>query len=365
MELLAKTFHGLEPVLAKELEDLGATDIRPITRGVRFAGDQELLYRANLHLRTALRILKPVYTFEATHEKALYQATLDLPWSEHLNLDQTFAIDSVVFSDLFKHSKYVALKMKDAIVDRFRAETGKRPSIDTHRPDLRINVHVSGSRFSISFDSSGDSLHKRGYRQRGHQAPLNEVLAAGMLLLAGWHKNIPLIDPMCGTGTIPFEAALMARNRAPGIHQQHFGFTRWNDFDRALWKRLQTEAKDNESQPRVQIFASDIDGGTLDQTRVTAIDHDLNRQIRFSRSAFERLKPPTDSGLIVTNPPYGERIGRDENIIELYRNIGNNLKQNYQGFDAWVLSSNVAALKQVGLRPSAKHTLFNGPLECR
>jgi len=364
MKFIVKTFHGLEGVLAKELESLGAKNIQALKRAVSFKGSKELLYKANLHLRTALRIIRPVYTFSAQNEDELYRKVTDFDWSAYLKLDQTFAIDSVVFSDSFRHSKYVVLKTKDAIVDQFRRKMGKRPSIDTDTPDVRFNVHVSHNDFTISLDSSGDSLHKRGYRNIGHKAPLNEVLAAGMLILTGWIKDVPLIDPMCGSGTILMEAAMIARNMPPGINRKRYGFMQWSDYDPTLWDRIYNEAKSQIVRPRVSIMGSDISSEAIDISKVASINLNLNADIILRKSSFKDLHPISKTGMLIMNPPYGERMEQDD-IFAFYKSIGDHLKKNFTGFDAWILSSNKEALKHIGLRPSKKHTLFNGPLECK
>ena len=364
MKLVVKTFHGLEDVLAKELESLGAKDIYTLKRAVSFNGSKELLYKSNLHLRTALRIMLPVYTFSAYNENELYQKVGDFDWSDYIKLDQTFAIDSVVFSDYFRHSKYLVLKIKDAIVDQFRRKTGKRPSIDTETPDVRFNVYVSHENFTISLDSSGDSLHKRGYRNNQHKAPLNEVLAAGMLKLAGWNKDIPLIDPMCGSGTILMEAAMIARNMPPGINRKRYGFMKWNDYDPTLWDRVYNKAQSQIVRPMVKIMGSDISSEAIDISKVASINFNLNPEIRLTRSPFKDLHPTSKTGMLIMNPPYGERMEQDD-IFSFYKMIGDHLKKNFTGFDAWILSSNKEALKHIGLHPSKKHTLFNGPLECK
>jgi len=364
MKLIVKTFHGLENVLAKELKSIGAKDIEILIRAVSCNGDKELLYKSNLLLRTALRVLQPIHTFTAHNDRHLYKKTGAIDWSTYLQLDQTFAIDSVAFSDRFRHSKYVALRVKDAIADQFREKTGKRPSVDTENPDVRINVHVAQTDFSISLDSSGDSLHKRGYREKGMQAPLNETLAAGMLMLAEWNKNIPLIDPMCGSGTIPIEAAMIACNIPPGINRKMYGFMNWGDYDAALWKKIYDESISQIKKETVNITGKDIDSRVVDIAKAACKKMDIQQQLSFSNCTFTDLLPQTESGILIMNPPYGERMGADK-VNALYKMIGDHLKQSFSGFDAWILSSNTEALKHVGLRASKKNILFNGPLECK
>lgn len=364
MNLTAKTFQGLEEVLAKELEALGAWNIKPARRAVSFDSNKEILYKSNLHLRTALKVLQPISSFKARNEKELYQKVLEYNWSAFLRPDQTFAVDAVTFSDIFTHSKFVALKTKDAIADHFRNKTGQRPNVSLIKPNLQVNVHIARDQVTLSLDSSGDSLHKRGYRSGDHKAPLNEVLAAGMILLSGWDKKTPFLDPMCGTGTIVMEAAMMAANIPAGNNRKEFGFMRWNNFDKDLWEKIKTEAKDQIVFPGVKIIGGDIDIKAIDIARQSALDFHLKRYIQFVHTSFSDYLPENKSGIIITNPPYGERLV-PKDIIALYKSIGNHLKKNFHGFDAWIISSNQEALKQLGLKPEKKYTLYNGALECK
>ncbi len=364
MKLIAKTFHGLENVLAEEIQGIGAQNVNKVNRAVEFEGDKEVLYKANLHLRTAIRILVPIHKFEAKDDKQLYDGVRKYDWSQIMDVNQTLAIDPVVYSELFKHSKFVALKTKDAIVDQFRDNCGERPSVDVDDPDMRLVIHVAKDNVTISMDSSGDSLHKRGYRGGNHKAPLNEVLAAGMVMLSGWDKKMPLIDPMCGSGTIVMEAVMYARNYPPGLHKEKFGFMGWKDYDEKLWKEIVEKAKDQIENPRLKIFGSDISMKAIDIARESALKFRLNRDIRFSVSSFEKLEPDYPKGMIIVNPPYGERLMKGENMIDFYRMIGNQLKRTFIGYDAWVITSNKEALKNVGLKPLEKLTLYNGALEC-
>ncbi len=364
MRLLVKTFHGVEDVLAEELLQLGAKNVVPQKRAVAFEGDKELLYRANLHLRTGLRILQPILSFRAKDDKELYAKISQHDWSKHFTISNTFAIDSVVFGEIFKHSKYVALKAKDAIVDQFRKRTGKRPSIDVESPDISINIHVSADKFTISLDSSGESLHRRGYRDGRHKAPLNEVLAAAMLKIAKWKPEIPLFDPMCGSGTILMEAAMFAKNIPPAWHRKRFSFMSWPDFDKELWDRIRDEAEKNFTSPRVTIIGADAAMLSVDITKQASLEYRLNREIKVSKALIENQEPPAKIGMIITNPPYGERLQKD-NIIDFYKLIGTVLKHRFTGWDVWVISANLKALKHIELKPSEKHTLYNGPLETR
>ncbi len=363
MFFLAKTFHGLEQVLAQELIQLGAEEVKPVKRAVQFRGDQRLLYQANLWLRTALRILVPISEFYARDERGLYRGMQDLEWPSYLRLHQTFAIDSVTNSSYFTHSHFASLKAKDAIVDQFRRRTGKRPSIDTKNPDLRIHLYINEDRIRVLLDSSGESLHRRGYRLEGRRAPLSEVLAAGLLALSGWKPGIPLLDPMCGSGTIPIEAAMMAANVAPGLGRKQFGFMHWRDFDYDLWRELQKEARSLRQPIEAPIMARDHHGPSVGAARRNATDARVDRFIEFDKADFLEAPAPPEPGHLIMNPPYGERMGID--LDEFYRAIGDRFKQAYPGHQAWIISSNMDALKKVGLKPSHKHTLYNGQLPVR
>lgn len=358
-----KTLFGFEDILAKEIEELGGQNINKITRGVTCEGNTELLYKANLELRTAIKILVPIHSFRAKNEKELYDQMMAFDWSIFLSVDQTFLIDSVVFSELFKHTKYVALKAKDAIVDQFRNKYRRRPSIDTEAPDVAFNLHCSNDYFTISLDSSGDTLNQRGYREKGHRAPMNEVLAAGMLKLTGWNKEIPLIDPMCGSGTIITEAAMMAMNMPPNLKRSSFGFKTWPEFSPILWNKVKLEAESNVRKPTLDILGIDIDTDTVALARKALSKIGLRRGIKVREMDFRSFRPLEGNGMIVTNPPYGERIGK-ENILEFYQSIGDAFKQNFKGYDVWLISSNKNALRQIGLKDSERITLYNGKLAC-
>lgn len=364
MQLLIKTFHGLEGVLAEELKGLGASDIKELKRAVSCTGDKELMYKANLHLRTALRVLVPIATFTAKNEDELYKQIYKLDWSKYISNKSTFAIDAVAFSELFKHSKFLALKTKDAIADQFRDRTGLRPSVKVDDPDVQINVHVARDQFTISLDSSGESLHRRGYRDPHHKAPLNEVLAAGMLKIAKWNEDIPLFDPMCGTGTILMEAAMMACKMPPAFHRKKLGFMSWADFDKILWNQIYSEAEKRIHYPRVKIVGGDNNPQAVDIAKKTSLDFRLNRMISIVRSDMKEHMPPAPRGMMITNPPYGERLQKDD-INGFYKAIGTHLKKNFNNWQGWLITSNFEALKHIGLRPQHKYMLFNGPLECK
>lgn len=363
-KMFAKTFQGLEDVLKKELIHLGASNISIGNRGVEFYGDKALMYKANFHLRTALKILKPIAEFKAQHEIELYDAVQSIPWDTIFDVHQTFAIDSVVYSQHFSHSKYVALKVKDAIVDQFREKYKKRPYVETENPDVQINIHISDNICTLSLDSSGESLHKRGYRIKATKAPLNEVLAAGMILLSGWDFKSNFIDPMCGSGTLLIEAAMIAYGIPPGIYRQKFGFESWKDFDRELFEKIYEEESETKTF-KSKIIGSDISEIAIRIARKNISNAALKRKIDLNITPIENYTPPeNEKGTIITNPPYGERL-KKTNIHDFYSTLGDLFKDKYQGYSIWLLSSNLNAIKNIGLKPSKKITLYNGPLECK
>lgn len=364
MQLAIKTLSGLEPLLAKELKDLGAEAIEEGTRIVTCTGSKEVLYRINFESRTALRVLVPISSFQATDENRFYQNIQQIDWSQYLQVDETLAIDAVTHSDFFRHSKYIALKTKDAIVDQFRDKFGKRPNVNVRQPDLRINVHISKDQCNISLDSSGDLLYKRGYRVDAVEAPLNEVLAAGMVLHAGWKGERPLVDPMCGSGTILIEAALIAGNIPPQHPDRKFGFQNWSGFDKQLWEKVKSRALDNVRPINVPILGYDKAFRAVKISHQNILAAQLSGKIEIERKAFEKMDPPPPPGVLIMNPPYDERLAVDD-VKAFYQSIGDRLKQAYAGYEAWIISSNVGALKSVGLRASRRLTLFNGPLECK
>lgn len=364
-ELIAKTFAGLEEVLADELKSIGGEDISTGKRVVNFMGDLEAMYKANLYSRTALRILKPIFSFTARNEDEFYLKMKRFKWYSIFGLNDTFAIDCVIpYSDYFNHSHYMALKTKDAIVDQFSDKFQKRPSIDVDHPSMRIHVFIQNNNVSISLDSSGSSLNRRGYRGRTDIAPLNEVLAAGMLLLSGWKGNKTFIDPMCGSGTILIEAAYIATNTPAGLNRPEFGFQLWKDFDRELWEGLLDEAHKAIKKPEVEVIGSDSSRRALKIAEENIKNAGFKKRIKLASRPIQTFEPPEVDGFVVTNPPYGERMP-DEKIFELYADIGERFKHKFTGYTAWLLSSNINALKKIGLRPSKKITLYNGALECK
>ena len=361
--VIAKTLSGLEEALITELQVMGIK-AEPLHRAVRFTGSNDTLYRANYCSRLALRFLKVITSFNVHKQQDLYDQVNAVPWEEFITEDHTFAIDAVISQSVFTNSLFVAQKAKDAIADRFRTIYGKRPSVDLEHPDLRINIHLQREQCTVSLDSSGPSLHKRGYRKRTWEAPVSEVLATGLIHLSGWDQQIPFYDPMCGSGTMPMEAAMLASATPAGYFRHEFGFMKWRDFDSGLWNRIKSEADAGIRPVTVPIRGSDSARQAIHAARINMQKTHLGSDVRFTASNFHTTKPPFESGLMLMNPPYDERIQLDD-AIAFYRSLGNTLKNLYAGWEAWIISSDLKALKFVGLKPSRKIPLFNGPLECR
>jgi len=364
MLFIIKTLAGLEPVLAEELKEMGAGNIRILKRAVSFEGESSMMYRANYELRTALRVLQHIHAFKARDERDLYEGIRSIDWGQFMGPSETFAIDAVTQGEVFRHSKYAALVVKDAIADQFREKHGRRPNVNIEAPNLRIHLHAGGSECEISLDSSGDSLHKRNYRHDTVEAPLNEVLAAGMILLSGWKAQMPFVDPMCGSGTLPIEAAMIALHRPPQYLREQFGFFKWRAFDRKIWQSVKAAADAKMlEKPAFPILAFDNDPRAVNATAVNLLAAGLENVIHVAKMPFEKLEPAASEGLLMANPPYDERLKIDH-AIDFYKSIGDRLKQNWAGWNAWLISSNRDALKHLGLRPSRRITLFNGALEC-
>ena len=361
---IIKTLHGLEEILCKELEAIGGLNPQPLIRAASCEGDLSFLYKANICLRTAISILKPINRFRARDEEQLYRGVQNINWSSIFGMANTFAITASVNSDHFNHSKYVALKSKDAIVDQFRRKYGERPSIDVENPDIKINIHIARDQVTVSLDSSGDTLNKRGYRKEGVFAPLNEVLAAGLISLAGWDKKTDFIDPMCGSGTILIEAEMMARNIAPNINRKAFALKNWKDFNQETWDKVLADAKNQETETDCQFFGSDISDKNLRVAVGNCFEAGLAGKIKFESSDLRDLNVPFENGIAITNPPYGERLQLDD-MNEFYKEISDAMKKNFEGYDFWVISSNMEALKHLRLRTSRKITMYNGSLECK
>lgn len=363
--MVAKTLFGMEELLAQELRQLGASSIEIGTRNVSFEGDKGFMYKANLCCRTAIKILKPITVFNVFKEEDLYEKVYNIKWEDYMDVDGSLAVNATVFSDYFTHSQYIALKTKDAIVDRFRDKEGRRPDVDLDHPTLRINVHIDRNICTISLDSSGESLHKRGYKTANTVAPINEVLAAGMVMLSGWSGQCDFMDPMCGGGTILTEAAMIACRIPPNLNRDEFGFETWPDFDVDLYELIEASALKKIRDFHFKLYGFDTDVESLRKAKENIKSANLNEFITLANQDFFESKKETDRLLyIVFNPPYDERISIDD-VSKFYGDIGTTLKHKYPGTQAWMISSNMDALKSVGLRPSRKIKLFNGKLESR
>ena len=364
--MLAKTFKGLEEVLAKELVELGANNIQIERRAVSFTGDKRMLYTANFCLRTASRILVPIAQFKAKNTDDIYNHVKQIDWAQYMTTQTTFLIDSTVYSDFFRHSQFVTYRVKDAIVDWWMEHKGVRPNVQLTQPDIYLNVHIGGDTVTVSLDSSGASLHKRGYRVANTQAPINEALAAGMLLLAGWKGQSDFYDPMCGSGTVLIEAALIARNIAPGIYRKGFAFEKWANFDADLFEDIYSDDS-RERDFNHKIYGSDAGFYAMQAATKNIQSANLQRDIEIKQIRIEELRladKDTDGALIMINPPYGERLSQDKNVLRLYQDMGTALKHQFSGATAWIISSNDEALKCIGLRPAKRIRLVNGDLEC-
>ncbi len=362
-KIIAKTFQGLEEVLAKELINLGANNVEIGRRMVAFTGDKEMLYKANFCTRTAVKVLKPIKEFKAKDADEVYEEAKKIDWEKYMDVKSTFLVDSVIFSENFRHSKFVAYRVKDAIADYWREKSGgDRPNVVISNPDLRVNVHIAEDEVTISLDSSGESLHQRGYKTATVQAPLNEVLAAGLIMLTGWDGECDLIDPFCGSGTILIEAALIAQNVYPGVFRKEYAFEKWKDFDADLFDRIYND----DSQEREfdhKIYGYDINRQVVQIATDNVLNASVKDIVSVEQRDFYEFEQPLDKAIMITNPPYGDRITTDD-IFDLYETIGKNLKRNFVGNDAWIISHHEELFDKIGFRPSTKYALFNGSLEC-
>ena len=364
--MLAKTFKGLEQVLAKELIELGANNVQIERRAVSFTGDLRMLYTANFCLRTASRVLVPIATFKAKKTDDIYEQVKALDWTEYMTPKTTFQIDATVYSDLFRHSQFITYRVKDAIVDYWMEHGGVRPSVQLTNPDIYLNIHIAGDNVTLSLDSSGESLHKRGYRVANTQAPINEALAAGMLLLAGWRGQGDFYDPMCGSGTLLIEAALIARNIAPGIYRKGFAFEKWANFNADLFEDIYSDDS-RERDFKHKIYGSDAGFYAVQAATKNIESANLQRDIEVKQIRVQELRLAernTEGALVMINPPYGERLAQDKDVLRLYQDMGTTLKHQFNGATAWIISSNEDALKCIGLRPAKRIRLMNGELEC-
>lgn len=362
MKYVAKTFLGLEDVLCDELKALGAQNIRKERRAVSFEGDLSLMYRANIWLRTASRVLKTIRSFEASDADTIYREVKKIEWDEYMSVGQTFVVNATVYSDSFRNSQFVSYRTKDAIADFFNEKYGKRPSVRLTNPDIYVNIHISNNQCTVSLDSSGDSLHKRGYRSVQTKAPINEALAAGMILLSGWRGDSNFVDFMCGSGTLLIEAALIALNIPPGIFRKQFAFEKWNDFDADLFEEILNDDSE-ERDFRHKIYGSDLSTKAIEIATQNIKSAGLGRYIELKTANVSDFEAPMGKSIIISNPPYGKRL-IDNNIHNLYSTIGQTLKHRCQGMDVWIISSDSELLKSIGLKPSKKIDLLNGDLEC-
>ena len=361
-ELIAKTFQGLEEVLAQELSELGANNVQIGHRMVSFSGDKAMMYRANFSLRTAIRVLKPLLHFKANDADDVYKAVRGVDWQAFFDVHTTFAVDSVVYSEEFRHSKFVAYKVKDAIVDYFRDTTGERPNIRITNPDVKLHIHISGTDCTLCLDSSGDSLHLRGYRTGTVEAPINEVLAAGLIMLTGWRGECDFVDPFCGSGTLLVEAALIARNIAPGVFRKSYAFEKWKDFDADLFDEIYND--DSQERPfEHRIYGYDLNKPAVEVALANAKSAGVADVVQVEQRDVRKFVRPAEKAIMVTNPPYGERLTPPD-LLSLYEVLGKTLKHEFTGNEAWIISAKQELFENLGLRASLKIQLFNGKLDC-
>lgn len=358
------TFFGLEEILARELQQLGGRNIEVFKRGVSVTGDLGFLYKANLCLHTALKITIPIARFTANNEQELYEGAKSFPWEKFISNSDTLMVESVANSEIFTHSLFISQKVKDGLVDRFRDKTGRRPDVDLIHPSFRLYVHIFRNEVTMHLDSSGEPLYKRGYRSDINEAPMKEVLAAGLVRLSGWEKHLQLIDGMCGAGTIAIEAALWANNIPPGYYRNEFGFMRWQNFDETLYDTIVESSVSKIREDKVDIIANDIDQPTVKKAITNTKNAKVDDVVTCTNQSFFDITPTRSGGVVILNPPYGERLPVSE-IEQLYKEIGNKLKKDFKGFNAWIITSSPEAVKSIGLRPSRRIHIFNGSLECR
>jgi len=364
-QYFATVARGLEPIAAQELERLGAKDVRPDFTGVHFVGDSALLYRVNLWARTIFRVLVTLREFPCPDADRLYQEVQNIDWEQYLQPHNTLAVNATGGNDKLNHTHFTALQVKNAIVDQQRHQFGQRSSVDTQNPDVLINAHIHQDRCILSLDSSGTSLHRRGYRPAVGVAPLKETLAAALLDMAEWEPSLPFLDPLCGSGTLPLEASLKALNIAPGLFRMQFAFERWPDFDEALWEQLLKEAENSElSELKAPIVGSDRDSDILNQARINAQQCGLADKVKFTQTELSQVEAPADSGVIICNPPYGERLGDAKELGDFYKLLGDVFKQRFKGWTAFVLTGNKELAKRVGLKASRRIPVYNGAIAC-
>ena len=367
MKFFATCARGLEKILAQELRDLHAENVESGRGGVQFHGDLALLYRANLWLRTAVRVLMPILEFDVHSTDDLYAAVQSIDWTRRMTPEQTLAVDCNVRDSAITHSKYAALRVKDAICDQFVAKRGKRPSVDVETPMIGLNLHIHQNQAVLSLDSSGESLHKRGYRPILTKAPLNEALAAGLIMLAGWRGDVPLIDPVCGSGTLCIEAAWIALRRPPGLTRRRFGFMGWMDYDVGMWTTVRDEARRGVLKEMPQpILGYDVRGDAMHFSQTNAKAAGIGHLLEFHKRDVADFAPPSGSpGIVICNPPYGERIGEEKDLVGLYKTLGKVFRERCAGWKLWVFTANAFLARQIGMKPTVVFDLFNGRLPCR
>ena len=364
-QYFATVARGLETIAAQELERLGAQDVKPDFTGVYFAGDRALLYRVNLWSRTIFRVLMPIAEFRCYNSDMLYREVQKIPWDEYLYPDNTLAVNCTGGNENLNHTHYTALQVKNAIADQQRLQFNKRSNVDVEHPDLLINIHIHQDRAILSLDSSGGSLHRRGYRPAMGLAPLKETLAAALLEMAEWTPDLPFLDPMCGSGTLPLEASLKALNIAPGLFREKFGFMTWRDFDEPLWDKLWAEAENSEFPELKEVIAGcDRDSDMLNQARTNAQQAGISGKIQFAQTELSQLEAPADRGVLICNPPYGERLGDASELGDLYKMLGDIFKHRFKGWNAFILTGNKELGKKVGLRTSRRIPVYNGSIPC-
>jgi putative N6-adenine-specific DNA methylase len=363
-EIKITTFFGLEEILARELQQLGGKQVVPFKRGVSVTGDLGFLYKANLCLHSALKVVIPITKFPANNEQELYDNIKRIAWENFISNTDSILVESVANSEIFTHSLFIAQKVKDGIVDRFRERTGKRPDVDLLHPSLKLYVHIYKNEVTVNLDSSGDPLYKRGYRSDINEAPMKEVLAAGLVKLSGWEKHLLLVDGMCGAGTIAIEAALWANHIPPGYYRNEFGFMRWRNFDEQLYETIFESSISKITNDKVEIVANDIDAPTVKKAVTNTRNAKVDDVVKCTNASFFDITPAREGGVVILNPPYGERLPVEE-IEKLYKEIGNKLKKDFKNFNAWIITSSPEAVKSIGLRPSRKIQVYNGQLECR
>ena len=367
MVIIVKTMSGLEEILANELQELGLNDVEIHNRSVSCVGTEKQLYEINYYCRTALRVLKQIKHFECHNKYDLYDGMKSIDWSKYITNEGSFAIDSTSNQSAFDNTMFISVQAKDAIADQFREKTGKRPNVEREFPDVRINIHVFRDECNVCLDSSADSLHKRGYRVDIGEAPIKEVLAAGLVLLSGWDKKSLLIDGMCGSGTIAIEAAMIARNVPAGYFRREFGFERWIDFKRELWEEIILHKEKNIKKECPVIIGIEKSRKVVQAAYENVKESQMRDYVKIYNEDFFEYTPPESPGMVILNPPYGERLENEDEteLFELYKSIGTTFKHKYGGYTGWIITSNMEASKHVGLRPSRKIKLFNGALESK